>query len=129
MTNKTFYQAAANEVASGHLDAALWIKVCAEMPEAETKTQQAKYIALRANEMATLVTTHNARNWVSYLFFYWVLYFVVLFVVAFTVASILDDRTGSLLPLSVFVAICVGGVIVRYILGRCVKPLSKSHRG
>jgi hypothetical protein len=52
MTHKSFYQAAVAEVAAGHLDSALWIKINAEMPSADNAARQAKYIALRAQEIA-----------------------------------------------------------------------------
>ena len=52
MTDKRFYQDAADEVASGILDQSLWIKACAEMPDASHVAQQAKYIQLRAIELA-----------------------------------------------------------------------------
>lgn len=58
MTDKRFYQNAADEVASGILDKSLWIKVCAEMPDADRVVQQSKYIQLRANELAIA----NAKN-------------------------------------------------------------------
>ncbi len=52
MTHKSFYQAAAAEVSAGHIDNALWIKVCADMPQGDNASRQAKYIQLRAEELA-----------------------------------------------------------------------------
>ena len=59
MTNKVFYQAAAAEVADGALDEALWTKVTVELVGADPVARQAKYIQLRAQEMA-LETKKNA---------------------------------------------------------------------
>lgn len=63
MTNKVFYQAAAAEVASGAIDSALWIKVNAELPEADERARQAKYIALRAQELSVTAVKHGAVSW------------------------------------------------------------------
>lgn len=63
MTNKVFYQAAAAEVASGAIDNALWIKVNAELPEADDRARQAKYIALRAQELAVGNVKQRATGW------------------------------------------------------------------
>jgi hypothetical protein len=52
MTNKLFYQLAADEVAQSNIDQGLWIKVVADMPTASKIQQQAKYIQLRAGELA-----------------------------------------------------------------------------
>lgn len=76
MTDKAFYQAAAAEVASGNLDSALWIKTCAEMPGTDDLTRQAKYIQLRAKEMAgssakfraASLAPHTGGQWTLYLF-------------------------------------------------------------
>ena len=62
MTHKSFYEAAAAEVAAGHLDSALWIKVNAELPDADDNVRQAKYIALRAQEMAGETTKRRMMN-------------------------------------------------------------------
>ena len=52
MTDKSFYQAAAAEVSMRRVDDALWIKVCADMPQGDNASRQAKYIQLRAEELA-----------------------------------------------------------------------------
>jgi hypothetical protein len=52
MTDKAFYQAAAAEVAGGQIDQALWIKVTADLAGSDNLTRQAKYIQLRAQELA-----------------------------------------------------------------------------
>ena len=64
MTDKTFYQAAAAEVADGVIDSALWIKVGAEMPGADNVARQAKYIQLRVADSTTKCTTveGSAKN-------------------------------------------------------------------
>lgn len=66
MTDKSFYQAAAAEVAAGQLDSALWIKVNAEMPEAAIVARHAKYIQLRAQELSleskAAVVSHGVRR-------------------------------------------------------------------
>lgn len=63
MTHKSFYEAAVTEVAAGHLDSALWIKVSAEMPGADNSARQARYIALRAQELATANAGNAVRRW------------------------------------------------------------------
>lgn len=65
MTHKSYYEAAAAEVAAGRLDNALWIKVNAEMPDADNSVRQAKYIALRAQELATANAGTMLRKWTS----------------------------------------------------------------
>ena len=62
MTDKKFYQDAADEVASGILDQSLWIKACAEMPDASHVAQQAKYIQLRAIELAIVSAKGRATE-------------------------------------------------------------------
>jgi len=62
MTNKLFYQIAADEVARGNIDQALWIKVVADMPVATRIQQQAKYIQLRAGELAIESATTRMTN-------------------------------------------------------------------
>lgn len=71
MTHKSFYEAAAAEVATGHLDNALWIKVNAELPDAADNVRQAKYIALRAQEMATANAGAALRSWIPRTFWQW----------------------------------------------------------
>lgn len=65
MTHKSFYEAAAAEVAVGHVDTALWIKACAEMPGADDSARRAKYVALRAQELATERANAVARGWLD----------------------------------------------------------------
>jgi hypothetical protein len=62
MTDKAFYQTAASEVAGGQLDQALWIKVGAEMPGADNVARQAKYIQLRARELARATAGRRAKG-------------------------------------------------------------------
>jgi hypothetical protein len=52
MTSKVFYRSAVDEVAGGAVDPALWTKVTADMAGADVLTRQAKYIQLRAQELA-----------------------------------------------------------------------------
>lgn len=63
MTDKTYYHAAAAEVAGGHLDEALWIKVNAELPQATDVVKQAKYIQLRAQEMGGEAKKNAVVGW------------------------------------------------------------------
>jgi hypothetical protein len=63
MTDKSFYQAAAAEVAGGQLDPALWIKVGSEMPTADSIARQARYIQLRAREMAAESAKRHLFAW------------------------------------------------------------------
>jgi hypothetical protein len=52
MTDKVFYHAAAQELATGIVDAALWTKVTVDMYGAGVPEQQAKYTQLRALELS-----------------------------------------------------------------------------
>jgi len=65
MVDKSFYQAASDEVAGGKVDAALWVKINADMPEASDLTKQAKYIQHRAEEIARDHASSAARATVS----------------------------------------------------------------
>lgn len=65
MVDKSFYQAASDEVAGGKVDAALWVKINADMPEASDLTKQAKYIQLRAEEIARDHASKVARTTIS----------------------------------------------------------------
>lgn len=62
MTNKAFYQLAADEVAKGNIDQALWIKVVADMSTATKIQQQAMYIQLRAGELAVQSATTKVAD-------------------------------------------------------------------
>ena len=77
MVDKSFYKAAADEVAGGVVDDALWVKVAADMPGAEKVTHQAKYIQLRAAEMAMATRLGGAvlfwRYWGPQSFWQWLL--------------------------------------------------------
>lgn len=86
VTHKSFYEAAAAEVASGRLDSALWIKVNAELPGADNSARQAKYIALRAQEMATESAGTTVRRWMPRTWWQWGLYLLVVFVGANLIA-------------------------------------------
>jgi len=65
VVDKVHYQAAAAEVADGNIDQALWIKVNADMPEAAGVAKQAKYIQLRAEEIARSTAKAVVANGVS----------------------------------------------------------------
>lgn len=62
MTNKMFYLEAANEVERNEIDQALWIKVTAEMPDAQAAQRNAKYIQLRAQELSVEATKAKASS-------------------------------------------------------------------
>lgn len=51
MPNKTFYQAAADELARGHRDEALWTMVATDNPDAGDTVVRARYIQERAREL------------------------------------------------------------------------------
>jgi len=51
--DKLFYQQAAQELAQGRLDQALWIKVRAENPHSDDPAVQAHYVQARAAELAS----------------------------------------------------------------------------
>lgn len=117
MTDKTFYQAAADEVASGHLDDALWIKVCAEMPEAAPKAQQAKYIALRAQEIGTDYARRRFSAWMPHTMGGWFAYFLTLAVIAFVAAVPAKAiAPGEFLDAIVFVLVVLAGLCVPFVV-------------
>jgi hypothetical protein len=121
VTNKVFYQAAAAEVASGAIDGALWIKVNAELPEADDRARQAKYIALRAEEMAGDSTKQRVLRWFPHSFWGWTVYLVVTLVFAYLVSAALDAITDKRLifaPSLVFIAIILAGLCAPFILKR-----------
>jgi hypothetical protein len=60
MAGKRFYQAAADEISAGSIDQALWVKVGADMPQAEAVARQAKYIQLRAQELSAETKKNTA---------------------------------------------------------------------
>ncbi|MDE2155542.1 MAG: hypothetical protein KGJ32_06555 [Xanthomonadaceae bacterium] len=90
MTDKTYYQAAATEVAGGQLDVALWTKVNADMPEATDLARQAKYIQLRAREMAHVFETTTAIVWSKKLLWWLILSICALIAFGF-VADVIDQ--------------------------------------
>jgi hypothetical protein len=60
--NKIYYQQAAAEAASGHVDQALWVKIRADNPDAEDVALQARYIQARAKEMAAEAVKNGVRR-------------------------------------------------------------------
>jgi len=76
MVDKTFYQAAAAEVAGGVVDQALWIKVTADMAGSDKVTRQAKYIQLRAQELAGENLKLRAKSWLPRTKWQWFFYAV-----------------------------------------------------
>lgn len=97
MTHKAFYEAAAAEVAQGHLDNALWIKVNAELPAAADNVRQAKYIALRAQELATANAGAAVRRWLPRSAVGWVGYVAAAFVVGAILATLIDALSANAL--------------------------------
>jgi hypothetical protein len=87
MTSKVFYQSAAEEVAAGALDNALWTKVSADMPSADAMTQQAKYIQLRAQELA-LSAKKNAALSIWRRIPWWVKWPAIIFTVVFVLGEL-----------------------------------------
>lgn len=90
MTHKTFYQLAAAEVAAGRLDDALWIKVNAELPNSDDKTRQAKYITMRAKEMAADNAKHRLARWVPQSVAGWLVCLVVAFAIFMVVGTLIN---------------------------------------
>lgn len=90
MTNKVFYQAAAAEVVAGHLDEALWIKVNAELPSADDKVRQAKYVALRAEEMAVESAKRRVLRWMPRSVVGWLAYAAVAFAAFMVVGALVN---------------------------------------
>lgn len=90
MVNKSFYQLAANEVAQGRIDQALWVKVVADSPSSGRLTQQSKYIQLRAQELSIQSASVKAVSLWSKLrrLLIWVLAAVVAGYVIFIVALV-----------------------------------------
>lgn len=123
MTHKAFYQAAADEVAEGRVDKALWIKVCADCPGDESKMQQAKYIALRAREMAQESGLSHAQDVLKHVAIHWVLFLAVVFTVAILVGKAVDLslNRSSPLPFIVFLTISIVLIGGREIIKRSTK--------
>lgn len=90
VTHKSFYEAAAAEVAAGRLDNALWIKVNADLPGADNSARQAKYIALRAQELATEKAGDAVRGWFDFFrgrrWYWWASFIVVVYIALFIVS-------------------------------------------
>lgn len=121
MTHKTFYQLAAAEVAAGRLDDALWIKVNAELPNADERTRQAKYIALRAEEMAMESAKYRVRRWLPHSFWSWAAYLVVAGVIAIIIADItaaIGQLGSTPIPIIVLAVIMIVAVAVAWRAGR-----------
>lgn len=114
MTHKSFYEAAAAEVAAGHLDNALWIKVNAEMADADNGARQARYITLRAQEMAVEAAAYKVRRWMPHSVGTWVLYLAVVIVAATVVADLLAGM-GAMgqtpLPVFAFAVVVIGATV------------------
>lgn len=121
MTHKTFYQLAAAEVAAGHVDDALWIKVNVELPNADDKARQAKYITLRAEEMAVESAKHRMRYWAPHSVGTWIAYLIVTFVVAViagNVAAAIGDMASTPIPLLIIGVVIVAAVALGIRIGR-----------
>ena len=115
VTHKSFYEAATAEVAAGRLDNALWIKVNAELPGADNSVRQAKYIALRAQELAVEAAAYKMRRWVPHSFWSWVAYLAAAFVVAVIVGNILGaigDLSATFVPLGIVIAVMAAAILL-----------------
>lgn len=121
MTHKSFYEAAASEVAAGHLDNALWIKVNAEMPGADGGAKQAKYIALRAQELAVENAGTTLRRWMPRTKGQWTMYWASAFVIAFLILFFVDAVAGHNASTAAFVvAITIAATMAFWSRGRHV---------
>lgn len=118
MTDKTYYQAAANEVAHGCIDAALWTKVNADMPGATDVVRQAKYIQLRAREMAAESHVHGIARRAPRTWWQWILYAVAAFVVANLLAVLFDNSAW----------VAYGALVVAAIAPLVIRRPSQSQR-
>jgi len=121
MTHKTFYQLAAAEVAAGHVDDALWIKVNAELPNADDKARQAQYITLRAEEMAVESAKYRVRHWAPHSVGTWIVYLIVTFVVAVIAGNIVAAIAGMAstpIPLLVIGVVVIAAVALGIRVGR-----------
>jgi len=110
MTHKSYYEAAAAEVTAGHLDSALWIKVNADMPNADNGARQAKYIALRAQELAAENTEQSIRRWIPRSRIAQLLATVVIAVVVSAGLGSVGGLDATPVPIIVFAAIVIGGL-------------------
>lgn len=131
MTHKAFYQAAAAEVAQGHLDTALWIKVNAEMPGSDEATKQARYIALRAAEMSRESAAHTLRGWMPHSFWTWVGYVVLVIIVA-TILEAITVAIGGLgrtiVPVLVWMVFVIGAITFAANAAHSRRSASDTHR-
>lgn len=121
MTHKTFYQLAAAEVAAGHIDDALWIKVNAELADADDKARQAKYIILRAEEMAVESAKSRMRHWVPHSVGTWIAYLIVAFVVAVVAGNIvaaIGGMANTPIPLLVIGVFVIAAIALGIRIGR-----------
>jgi hypothetical protein len=82
VTNKKFYKIAADEFVSGAVDHALWTKVEADLPGLNAEIRNAKYIQLRAQELAIENIKRSAMRFVPKTGAQWCSYLVASFVVA-----------------------------------------------
>ena len=113
MTDKAFYQAAAAEVANGVMDHALWIKVNAELPSANHIVQQAKYIQLRAKELAHAARSRSISRFYPRTGWQWILYAGIAFVVAWIFGGVTDSG-GAFLTVLVAATLAGGVLHIKY---------------
>lgn len=109
VTDKAYYQAAAAEVADGVIDRALWIKVNAELPGTSDAVRQAKYIQLRAEELAHTARSMTISRFIPSTERMWVLYVLVAFAVALMFGGATNSSGVSVIVL--IAAILAGGVL------------------
>lgn len=111
MVDKVHYQAAAAEVEAGHIDQALWIKVAVDMPVADNVTRQAKYIQLRAREMALAAKESVATRFIPQRWWQWILFVGSDFLIASFIAASGNGDSTTTFAFIVFV-LFLGAAIV-----------------
>lgn len=109
MTDKSFYQAAASEVSQGQIDQALWLKVNAEFPGATAIVRQAKYIQLRAQELAREARSSSISSITPRSGKQWMLYGVGTFLAAALLGALTES--GGVFWLAIVIAVIVGVVL------------------
>ena len=109
MTDKAYYQAAAAEVADGVIDDALWIKVNAELPGTSDNVRRAKYIQLRAEELAHAARSVTVSRLLPRTGPMTVLYVFIAFGIALIFGGVTNN--GGVFVIVLMAAIVAGGIL------------------
>lgn len=95
MTDKRYYEAAANEVHAGDIDPSLWIKVNADYPNANDAEKQAAYIRLRAQELSHGHARLRLLRLAPRAWWHWLLDLAVAFVISAIIEGIFESAMNS----------------------------------